>query len=396
MIFRNRSFARLGAAALLAAGGLAVAATPAHAEDTKADLEVTVAGTTLAEGTTEKIGWLKVKNNGPGTPSALTVGVDLSGLKDERIITIPLGEHCEGGAIATIECTVPADQIPGPGETLEFPVVTIKSPEAYDGGETSVGFFLRSTDDTTPDNNVKSVTLKFEGEPGVDLGVVVPDVKTRSSLDGGEPTALHPGDETTVFGEIINQGDTLAKGIEIKLQLPKDVTFTEQYLGCEYSTDGRTATCRDDELVLGELEALIIDFPIKVAAGVKAPATLPAGSLTADALGVTEEESPEARAAHKTTFKNARVLSRGERVTDVDPTDNVDDFAVVVAAKGGAGGGGEGDGDGDGPGLPVTGPQAGLMGGIGVAVLLAGGVMFMVARRRRIVLVSPGDEKPTA
>ncbi|MEW2383762.1 cell wall anchor protein [Micromonospora sp. NPDC047707] len=391
MIFRNRPLARLGAAALLAAGGLAVAATPAHAEDTKADLAVTVAGTTLAEGATEKIGWLKVKNNGPGTPTALTVGVDYSGWNDQPVDVLPLGEDCKGDGIFSILCTVPAERIPGPGEELEFPIVTFKyEPDGSTSGF-SARFFLQSSDDTTPDNNDKRVLIEYEGVPGVDLGVVVPDVKTRA--DG---KAIHPGDEALVFGEIVNQGDTFAGGVEIKLQLPKDVTFTEQYEGCEYSADVRTATCRDDTLVVDNETILLIQFPVKVADGVQAPATLPAGSLTADALGMVKPDSPEARAARKTSLENARLVNKGERITDVDPTDNVDGFAVVVAAKGGAGGGGEGDGDGDGPGLPVTGPQAGLMGGIGVAVLLAGGVMFLVARRRRIVLVSPGDEKPTA
>ncbi|MER7455582.1 hypothetical protein [Micromonospora sp. NPDC126480] len=391
MIFRNRSLARLGAAALLATGGLAVTATPAYAEDTKADLEVTVAGTTLAEGATEKVGWLKVKNNGPGTPAALKVGVDLAGVYDERIFSVPLGQDCELEDAAKFVCAVPADAIPGPGETLEYPVLTIKDVEGTDGGESKVRFFLASADDTTPDNNHKDITLQFEGEPGVDLGVVVPDVKTRPD---GSP--LYAGDDALVFGEIINQGDTIAKGVEFKLQLPKDVAFTEQYEGCEYSADAGTATCRDEAIVVDPQTILLIQFPVKVGAGVQAPVTLPAGSLAADALGVAEPGSPEARGARTTTLENARLVNKGERITDVDPTDNMDDFAVVVAAKGGAGGGGEGDGDGDGPGLPVTGPQAGLMGGIGVAVLLAGGVMFLVARRRRIVLVSPGDEKPTA
>jgi LPXTG-motif cell wall-anchored protein len=82
--------------------------------------------------------------------------------------------------------------------------------------------------------------------------------------------------------------------------------------------------------------------------------------------------------------ENARAVSPD----DIDASDNTDGYAVIVAAEGGTGGG---DG-----GLPVTGPQAGLIGGIGAAVLLAGGAMFLVARRRRVVLVTPGDEKPTA
>ncbi|GAB3156036.1 hypothetical protein GCM10027290_53190 [Micromonospora sonneratiae] len=50
---------------------------------------------------------------------------------------------------------------------------------------------------------------------------------------------------------------------------------------------------------------------------------------------------------------------------------------------------------GEGGGLPVTGVQAGLIGGVGVAVVAAGGVMFLMARRRRVVLVTPADERST-
>lgn len=53
-------------------------------------------------------------------------------------------------------------------------------------------------------------------------------------------------------------------------------------------------------------------------------------------------------------------------------------------------------GDGDGGSLPVTGAQAGLFGGIGAFVIVLGAVLFLVARRRRVVLMAPGDEKPTA
>ncbi len=395
MNVRSRAALRIGAAALLAAGAVSMAGAPVQAADTKADLELTVAGTTLAEGTQDKIGWVKVKNNGPGTPSAMTVAVDLNGLRDERIETLPAVDGCEGGPIDSIECPVPPAKIPGPGETLEFPIITIKHPGGFDGGDTYIGFVVRSPDDTTPDNNIKQVKLEFEGEPGVDLGVLVEDVKTKFDIDGGEQQSqppLYPGDETGVVGQVYNQGDTIAKGIELKLQLPKQVTFTEQYAGCEYSADLRTATCRDDELLMAPGEGLELPFPIKVAAGVEAPVALPKGSLSAEALGVAPANSPLARAARTTIFQKAELLGADERPTDVDLSDNVDEFAVIVAAKGGSGGGGSDDNG----GLPVTGPQAGLIGGIGAGVLVAGAALFLVARRRRVVLVTPGDEKPTA
>ncbi|MDR7279710.1 hypothetical protein [Catenuloplanes atrovinosus] len=60
-----------------------------------------------------------------------------------------------------------------------------------------------------------------------------------------------------------------------------------------------------------------------------------------------------------------------------------DEFVALVAVPNGNGGGE--------PGLPVTGPQTAIIGGVGAAVLVGGAVVFMMARRRKIVTVTPGD-----
>ncbi|MDP9798865.1 hypothetical protein J2S43_007377 [Catenuloplanes nepalensis] len=60
-----------------------------------------------------------------------------------------------------------------------------------------------------------------------------------------------------------------------------------------------------------------------------------------------------------------------------------DEFVALVAVPGGNGGGE--------PGLPVTGPQTAIIGGVGAAVLVGGAVVFMMARRRKVVTVTPGD-----
>jgi hypothetical protein len=77
---------------------------------------------------------------------------------------------------------------------------------------------------------------------------------------------------------------------------------------------------------------------------------------------------------------------------DSKPDNNV--APIVITLSGGGSGGG--DGGGDGGGLPVTGVQAGLIGGVGLGALLLGGVLFLLARRRRVVMVNPGDESPAA
>lgn len=90
---------------------------------------------------------------------------------------------------------------------------------------------------------------------------------------------------------------------------------------------------------------------------------------------------------------------------EVDPGDGVAQFDVFVgfssspeptptptgepsptptAAPDGSGGGG----------LPVTGVQVGLIGGVGAAVLLAGAALLLLSRRK-VVLVNPGQQRDT-
>ncbi|MEU0554048.1 LPXTG cell wall anchor domain-containing protein [Dactylosporangium sp. NPDC006015] len=46
---------------------------------------------------------------------------------------------------------------------------------------------------------------------------------------------------------------------------------------------------------------------------------------------------------------------------------------------------------GSGGGLPLTGAQTGLVASVGAALLAGGVALFLVARRRRVVLVVPQD-----
>jgi LPXTG-motif cell wall-anchored protein len=41
----------------------------------------------------------------------------------------------------------------------------------------------------------------------------------------------------------------------------------------------------------------------------------------------------------------------------------------------------------------VTGVQVGLIAGVGAAILLAGGALLVLSRRRKMVLVTPTDER---
>ncbi|MGS2613793.1 hypothetical protein ACVCAH_04560 [Micromonospora sp. LZ34] len=392
MIFHHRPLARLGAAALLAAGALTTIGAPAYAANAGTDLSLDVAGTRVAAEANGKATFVKITNNGPAIPSSLLVRVDVTELDSTKAEAVPIAQHCEEvtrDSRRNWECVLTDGEIPKPGETLEVALILIK--ELVTVPYTApVTFTIVSPDDTTPDNNSKTAQVEFTAESGVDLGVLVPDVTRTIPLDeygtGEEefPT-LKPGDTTTLYGVVFSQGDRDAQGVRLTMRLPAGVTFATTLRYCEHSADNRTATCEieDVPLAAGE-DVLHVLVPITVAADVDAPVVLKPGSMTAVAL---RELPADVRAVKPSTVRLPQGMKLAPLgVTDVDDSDNTDDFAVIVAARTGGGGGG----------LPVTGPQVGLIGGIGLAVLVAGGVMFLVARRRRVVLVTPGDERPTA
>lgn len=394
MRFRNRSLARAGAAVLLAAGATTALSAPAYAAANETDLELTVVGTKVAANAEGKFGWAKITNKGEKTPGELTIAADVSALDFSKVFVAAIDGNCstEGDAQPTKWiCELAEDMIPGPGETVEVPVLTLKAQPGAAPYTAPVTFTISSPDDTDESNNSKTVDVSFSEESGVDLGVWVPDVKTKiDPATGEESSPLLAGDTTAVIGSVFNWGDMIANGVRITVQLPKQVTFAEEESDCKYSADNRTATCEYKTVVIPPAsqadeddDVAMFYWPITVGADVAAPVTLGEGSWTVEALGQSPAGELRARATGALP-KNVEMVSLEEtEVNEVDASDNVDGFAVVVAEDSSGGGGG---------GLPVTGVQAGVLGGIGVAVVVAGAVLFLVARRRRVVLVTPGDE----
>ncbi|MEH0971912.1 LPXTG cell wall anchor domain-containing protein [Micromonospora sp. CPCC 205546] len=400
MIFRNRSLARIGAGALLASGALTALGSPAHASGTETDLAIEVAGTRVAANAEGKLAYAKVTNLGKNTPSELAVRVDVSKVDFDKVIALPAVEDgCDMEGTAekptAFICYATEKGLPGPGETTDLPVVLFKN-EVKGTYQAPLSFKLVSKDDTNAANNTKTAKLDLSDASGPDLSVVAEDVKQAVKVVDGNPVYsgdLHAGGRSALTYFISNQGDLAAAGLKISVKLPKGVTPTEVESGCEYAADKSTFTCTyanfglipQDEDTNDEdklYSAYGFYHLFDVAADVK-PGALKGGLVSVEPVGT----APARMRATTALPQNVT----GLQAKDVDATDNSDGYAVIVAAKGGTGGGGDDDG-----GLPVTGAQTTLIGGIGGVVLVAGAAMFMVARRRRVVLVTPGDEKPTA
>ncbi len=393
MIFRTRRAASLATAALLASGVFTALGAPAHAAGTETDLALTAAGTRLTTGVEGKVAWAKIANQGEGTPSKVLVKVDVSKVDESKLFVVPITDgDCDVTGDSKPElfvCALDEDEIPGPDETTEVPIVLLNLAKGVtEPYSAPVTISIESPDDTDDSNNSIDVNVELTPESGVDLGVLVPDVKTRIDLDTFKDEGpLRPGDTAVVYSEVINQGDRTAKGLKLTYQLPKGVAFLP-IEGCDLSADERTLVCEDKTFPFESNMILILPLPVVVDEGLEAPATLKGGSLEATAFGVLPADARVSQqSATKPAFAKAEVREAEESdFVDLDPSDNKDDFAVVVAAHSGGGGGG----------LPVTGVQASLIGGVGAAVVLAGVAMFLVARRRRVVLVAPGDEKTNA
>lgn len=243
MKFRNRILARAGAAVLLASGAVAALAAPGYAA-TATDLELTVVGTKIAANGEAKTGWAKITNKGGNTPSGVTIVADASAV-DDRVHIIPAIDRCT----ATDDqprrwtCALPKNEIPGPGETVDVELILFTFESGLAPYRAPVTYTISSPDDTNEENNSKTVDVVFSQESGVDLGVLVPDVKEAVSEPKMPGRALRAGDTTVVWGWVYNWGNLVANGVQVTVRLPENVTFAEAEADCAYSADNRRATC---------------------------------------------------------------------------------------------------------------------------------------------------------
>ncbi|MFI5835834.1 hypothetical protein ACIA5A_19400 [Micromonospora sp. NPDC051300] len=421
----RRRLSRTVAAALVLVAGVAVPAVPAAAAKRGPDLTVDASGTTIPLGVERKVVQLKVSNRGDATPREVVVRVRQPAEGPDPL-PVALIWHAGGGVgecdgdFGGFYCQLVPELIPGPGETADVPIdAAVFGAAGPYQGTFEVSVTLGSDKDANPADNTRSFPLTLVDNRGADLSVVARDVKQSVRVGAGgrpEPTGtLNPGETGAVWHTVANQGRTAVSGVRVTLRLPRGVAFTSPPSQCVLGDAGRSAVCSYPDLTLVPAvedtdpndtvySAVELFNLVTTPASATAPATVGGGTVRVE--GLAERPTNERSTPVRTRLPANAVAAPAP---DVDPGDNRDGFAVVLAAKAGGGDGDSGDGGhggdsgtgnggaggGDG-GLPVTGPQAGLIGGIGVTALAAGAVLFLAARRRRMVLVTPEDERPTA
>ena len=400
MTFRN--LARAGTTSLLAAGTLAFAAAPALAADV--DFGINLTGTTIAADATGKLGFVTVTNEGTTTPTEVEVLFDTSDLDTSKVELLGVDECAVENQVA--DCALTPS--PGPGESAELPIPLIKQDGAT-GDAGSLTVTVKVAGDTNPANDSKTVDVAVGGN-GVDLTVVTPDVyllTTDENAIGTKP--IPPGGQGLLLGFIANQGDAVADGLTVKITLPKDVTLGEDIEGCAIATDKQSADCTYQDLSLlpldadpsGDKSTTGFGAVVTVSPDAAGPVALRGGEMSVAAIDqeVASAETLQSLARKAAPVpKNFRQLTADQlKAVEVDATDNTDTFAVLVAAapggSGGGTGGGTGGGEGDNGGLPVTGPVAASVAGVGGAVLVAGAVLLFLARRRPVVVVTPSEDE---
>jgi hypothetical protein len=514
-LLSNRFGSRAGLVATLVTGAaVLLAAPPALAEPTGADVQFRVAGNKVVE-LASKPFFVQLYNDGPESAENIVVKVDIGGLDTSKLgIQGPVG--CDqDGTIYT--CSV-GSLVPGEFNNLFSPFDVTSLEEGASGPAGS--FTVEVTSDTAdpkPENNGQ-LTVPVEVAPlAYDLVGIVQDV-----WDGQIGQRVEPGATAPLLFDFINLGTLTAEHLVWKVTLPPFVTFAkdEQHDGCTYNDTRTEATCElpDAQLHPGGALSVLIGDPmlVTVAKDAPGPGALVGGMVAA---GARRTEAPvSALAAAQATAKNATDVTVADATpaqrqkaaaaagdesgggNDADNSDNDGAFSVHTAANpadlqvfGASGSGALGStvtlgikvknngpasspstvltvtaptgtelvdvptgcefttpgkaakcegllaageeetgnfafkiasstiaedgqasisgplddpklenntaaivitvGSGGGGGLPITGTKVSVIGGTGAAVLVAGVALLLFARRRRVLLVTPAQDR---
>ncbi|MFI5494782.1 hypothetical protein [Actinoplanes sp. NPDC051859] len=429
---RFNLFVRAAAASALAAGSLAAFGAPARAADNVADLELTITGTKIAATSSGKVIKATIKNHGPNTAVGTVIVFDSQRLISSKVkLEVLDAELCEvrGAKFACIIGDIAS------GVSLDLPITLTRLGGTGNAGKL-VAAVAHEGKDPNEENDATNGGVDVEvGVSGPDLYAQADDVEVDAN---GAKKLVAPGGIGKVNFEVGNQGDVAVDGVTFELKLPEHVTFAGELDGCTYDAAKTVATCKYDKLPLAPADqdknpgdnvysaikgfhtvkvaenapspkdltgTMKVDAILAAAPAVEAPAAPKAiAELPEGLVGEKAEEAPADKAAQ------SPIVKPGKTAPEVDKSDNSDQFVVFVGKTNGGGGSdkpvadkpvadkpagtdNQAGGSTDGGGLPVTGAKAGLIGGAGLAVVAVGGFLMISARRRRVVLVTPGDEK---
>ncbi|HZN20132.1 MAG TPA: hypothetical protein VFB84_18375 [Micromonosporaceae bacterium] len=396
----RRAWARAGAgvAAQLLTGSLVLTCAlvgtggPAQADPApRADLSVSAAGTPLTTDTTRaKARPFKVAitNSGPHTAQNVVLEVDLAGL-DRDLVGYLAPRGCRGSG-QKYRCSFGPVASHG---VMEFSVALYAK-----GGTGPAGSFAVSATSSTADpdrsNNSAGVQVEVVAR-SFDLVAVAFDVYADDDTEPVELLPVAPGHRAWLRWFAVNRGSGgsrgggATRGVSYTVALPAHVTFAEHREGCAYSPDNRRMTCQDPDAVLarGTASGYVAD-PVRVVVDrlARGP-VLVGGTVSAYALEQLTADAAARLGVAAGPRVKALTEAQQEQLAEAAHGGNAARYDVHVSMRQLAAG--------SGGGLPITGAQAGLAGLLGLAVLATGGVLLVMARRRRLVLVTP-DERPPA
>ena len=268
MRFRKSSWlGRAGVAALLAAAGLAVTGTPAHAED-QAYVALMSESSRLAQGATKanakpfKFEIINYVDFG-ATAKDVTVTVDVGKLDKTRVgYVVPNG--CTANAAGyTCRLGAMADY------SRDFGVPLYSLGEEGSAGTLSVKVASTTPDPYLDDNSVEvPVTV---APAGSDLVSWAQDVYADVVVDGDDAgetdlTPVKVGHSVVFDWAIRNYGSRPVQGLKYGFSLPPGVTFAKQPMGCDIQpVDGYTlGICETPNITLQPGQSFTTGINLKV------------------------------------------------------------------------------------------------------------------------------------
>jgi hypothetical protein len=353
-----------------------------------------VRGTTIPAGAAGKVAQLSIHNLGESNTWDVSPVFDLSELDTERVGFELIDGECDKVDATRINCgTI------GKRDTIDTAFRLVRKPGAGSGPAGRIT--IKVYDGHYVDEPAATATADVAiGGNGGDLFVWAPDQPRKADGTVGRMKRGQDGDLWIVAG---NQGDKTVHGVKVTTKLVKGATFPAESEDCTVSEDRRTSTCTYPNLSLIPLDTdtddnddnwstVMLEPVVHIAKDAQSPkgwGDLPYNTVTVEALATVQGRRATAL---KPTVLPDGVHGVARAALDVDSSDNRDDFTIMLDGflpedEDGAGGT---DG-GQGGGLPVTGANVGLLGGVGSAVIGAGVLLMVAVRRRRIVPVVPRD-----